>query len=143
MKTALKLTIGRLAEKSGVGVETVRFYERKGLIDRPRNKMSSGYREYLDQDIQKIEFIKKAQNLGFSLKEIKELLELKGKKKISCEKIRKKSLSKIEEIEKKIKTLKAMKEKLSHLCIACDNGPEAVACCDPMQCFNGQCNCAA
>ena len=69
------LTIGRVARQAGVGVETVRFYERRGLIDEPPRRQS-GYRQFPEETVRRIRFIKRAQELGFSLREIKELLAL-------------------------------------------------------------------
>ncbi len=75
MKTEEKITIGILAKSAQVGVETVRFYERKGLLQQP--KKTSTFREYSQTDVRKIRFIKRAQELGFTLDETKELLEMK------------------------------------------------------------------
>ncbi len=75
MKT---LTIGKVAKQSGLGVETVRFYERKGLLEEPPRN-DSGYRQYHPETIVKLHFIKRAKKLGFSLKEIKELFALRYK----------------------------------------------------------------
>jgi len=75
MKTEEKMTIGVLAKLAQVGVETVRFYERKGLIQQPIKTLS--FREYTETDARKIRFIKHAQELGFTLDETKELLEMK------------------------------------------------------------------
>ena len=79
-------TIGKLAKKAGVKIDTVRFYERKGLIKQPSN--TSGYRKYPLEDAIKIRFIKRTQELGFTLKEAKELLELKVSKTAKCSKFR-------------------------------------------------------
>ena len=74
--TAKALTIGRVAREAGVGVETVRFYEREGLLELP-SRRASGYRQYQPEAIARLQFIKQAQRLGFTLREIKELLALK------------------------------------------------------------------
>ena len=78
MKTAAPkpLTIGLVARRAGVGVETVRFYERQGLIEEPPRRLS-GYREYDDEVVARLGFIRRAKELGFTLKEIKELLSLR------------------------------------------------------------------
>ena len=70
------LSIGQVARRAGVGVETVRFYEREGLLEEPPRR-ASGYRQYSEQVVKRIHFIKRAQKLGFSLKEIAELLLLR------------------------------------------------------------------
>ena len=69
-------TIGQVAKHAGVGVETVRFYERKGLLEEPERK-ASGYRQFDEKVVDRIRFIRRAKELGFTLKEIKELLELR------------------------------------------------------------------
>ena len=69
------LTIGKVAERAGVGVETVRFYEREGLLDEP-TRTASGYRQFDEDVIRRLEFISRAKELGFTLNEIKELLSL-------------------------------------------------------------------
>ena len=87
-----KITIGKLAEMAGVGVETVRFYQRKELLREP--KTNGTFRTYTEADAEKIIFIKKAQELGFSLAEIKELLELNTKPRVTCSTVKQKTLSK-------------------------------------------------
>lgn len=68
------MTISKIAHVAGVGVETIRFYERKGLIERPVKPFEGGYRIYPDETAQRIKFIRRAQEIGFSLREIEELL---------------------------------------------------------------------
>jgi MerR family transcriptional regulator, mercuric resistance operon regulatory protein len=113
-----KITIGKLAEMAGVGVETVRFYQRKELLREP--KLNGAFRTYTEEDAEKIIFIKKAQELGFSLAEIKELLELNTKPRATCGAVKQKTLSKIKEIEEKISDLNKMKNSLEKLSCACD-----------------------
>lgn len=72
-----ELTIGRLAKRAGVGVDTVRFYEKEGLIDEPRRSEPSGYRLYEPDTVRRIQFVRRAQELGFALREVKELLPLR------------------------------------------------------------------
>ena len=105
-----KITIGKLARMAGVGVETVRFYQRKELLQEP--EAIGSFRTYAEEDAQRIIFIKKAQELGFSLAEVKELLELNTKPRITCGTVKKKSLDKIAEIEQKIKDLQRIKASL-------------------------------
>src|ERR687896_82889 len=71
------LTIGQVARQSGVGVETVRFYEREGLLPRPSREASSGYRQYSPEAVSRLRFIRRAKELGFTLREIGELLDLR------------------------------------------------------------------
>jgi DNA-binding transcriptional MerR regulator len=88
------LSIGQVARRAGVGVETIRFYERVGLLEEPPRR-ASGYRVYSEQVIKCIRFIKRAQQLGFSLKEITELLLLRVDGQTSCEEVKQHTEAKI------------------------------------------------
>lgn len=112
------LTIGQVARKSGFGIETVRFYERNGLIDEPPRK-ASGYRQYPAKVILKLRFIKRAKELGFSLREIKELLSLRVEPTATCSDIRQRAQAKITDIEEKIHSLEKIKEVLVGLTTSC------------------------
>lgn len=121
MKT---LTIGKVASQAGLGVETVRFYEREGLIAEPPRSESSGYRHYPEDTIARLRFVKKAKDLGFSLKEIRELLSLKAKPSGSCADVRGRATDKIEDIDQKIALLQAMRKALTGLVKECSGkGP--------------------
>jgi MerR family mercuric resistance operon transcriptional regulator len=108
------ITIGKVANQAHVNIDTVRYYERRGLIERPL-KRDSGFRYYPDNTIQRIRFIKRAQGLGFSLREIKDLLKLRVTPGSKCADIRDKAESKIAEITEKIKALGSMKKTLVKL----------------------------
>ena len=112
------LFIGKIARQAGVGVETIRFYERQGLLTTPIRK-ESGYRLYPEHVLGRIRFIKRAKELGFSLREIKELLELRRTSSAPCEDVCEKTQAKIANIEGKIATLTKMKQALSELFAAC------------------------
>ena len=114
-----KITIGKLAQMAGVGVETVRFYQRKELLREPHS--SGSIRTYNEEDAQRIIFIKKAQELGFSLAEVKELLELNTKPRMTCGTVKKKTIDKISEIDQKIIDLQKMRSSLVKLSCACDS----------------------
>ena len=88
------LSIGKVARRAGIGVETIRFYEREGLLAATARR-DSGYRLYHERVIFRIRFIKRAKELGFSLKEIKELLQLRRNSSSTCEDIREKAEAKI------------------------------------------------
>lgn len=133
------MTIGKVAKESGVGVETVRFYERKGLIQKPKKSGGNAFRSYQPDDARKIRFIKRAQELGFTLREIKELLDLNASPRATCDDVRVRAEAKLEEIEAKIKDLKRMKQSLKALEDACNKSREAMACCRIMDCFEGGC----
>ncbi len=117
------LTTGKLAKKAGVNIETIRYYERRGLIPKPRRR-ESGYREYSDDMVTRIQFIKHAQDLGFSLKEIQELLSLRLDPGTPCAKVKNRTEMKIKDIDNKIKSLQEMKKALVKLTKACSGkGP--------------------
>ena len=120
MKTSLTkpLTIGLVARRAGVGVETVRFYERQGLIEEPPRRLS-GYREYGDDVVSRLGFIRRAKDLGFTLKEIKELLSLRRDPATPAADVKRRAEAKIADIETKIHTLQKMKKALVKLTSAC------------------------
>lgn len=134
------LTIGKLAKESGVGVETVRFYERKGLIRKPIKRLS-GFRHYQDDDARRIRFIKRAQELGFTLKEVKDLLDLNVNPRATCSDMSKKAETKVAEVEAKIKDLQRMKRSLKELAEACGESRKAVAQCRILDCFESGWKC--
>ena len=115
---AASLFIGKVARLAGVGVETIRFYERQGLLTAPARR-DSGYRMYPEHVLSRIRFIRRAKELGFSLREIKELLEFRRSSSAPCEDVCEKAQAKIANIEGKIATLTKMKEALSELFAAC------------------------
>ena len=111
-------TIGKLAKDTAVNIETIRFYERKGLLPKP-NRSPSGYRQYSDEDLKRMHFILLAKKHGFSLEDIKELLELRVDPSSSCLEVRTKAEEKITVIEKKITELSRMKQALEILAASC------------------------
>ena len=113
------LTIGKVASESGVGVETVRFYEREGLLTQPARR-PSGYRQYEPEVVARLRFIKQAQRLGFTLREIKELLALKLDPDATRKQVKERAVAKIADIERRIEELKRMKKALAPLVLACD-----------------------
>jgi Hg(II)-responsive transcriptional regulator len=107
-------SIGHLAKRANVNLETIRFYERRGLLpEPPRNK--SGHRQYSIKDLRRTEFIKRTQSLGFSLQEISDLLSLRVKSGKTCRDVKRKVNNKLIDIERKIETLQRMKEVLQGL----------------------------
>ncbi len=107
-------TIGKLAKAANVGVETVRYYERRGLIVQPANR-NSGYRQYSEETLQRIRFIKTNQALGFTLNEIKGVLDLLDDQALNCTKASQVLDFKISEIEQKITELQRLKRFLEKL----------------------------
>lgn len=127
------LTAGRLAYMAAVNRETIRYYERRSLLPRPlRNK--SGYREFPPEAVQVVRFIKNAQGLGFSLREIKELLSLSADKDSTCGDIRSTARRKLLEINEKIGQLKSMQKVLTKLIKACP-GVGALSRCSILESF--------
>ncbi|MFC1523263.1 MerR family transcriptional regulator [Thermodesulfobacteriota bacterium] len=117
------LTIGKVAKQAGVGIETIRFYERQGLIE-PPPRTASGYRIYPQDCIARLHFIKRAKDLGFSLKEIKELLVLHSDPHATKADIKQKTLLKIENVKQKITDLTRIQAALEHLAGTCNgHGP--------------------
>jgi DNA-binding transcriptional MerR regulator len=112
------LTIGKVAEQAQVTVDRIRFYEREGLIS-PAKKSESGYRLYTEEAIRRIAFIKHAQQCGFSLAEIRELLELRRAESACCDDIYRVALEKKLQIEAKVRALNAMAQSLGALIEKC------------------------
>lgn len=129
-----KITISKLAKMASVGVETVRFYQRKQLLREP--KKSETFRTYNEEDAQRIVFIKRAQDLGFTLSEVKELLELNTKPRNTCAVVKNKTELKLKEINEKIADLQRMQESLMKLSCACDDGIDSVKQYKVQDCFS-------
>lgn len=115
-----KLTTGGLARLGGVNLETVRYYERRGLLPKPP-RTEAGYRQFSLEAAHRLRFIKRAQELGFSLDEIRELLTLRIEPQQNCVDVRTRTKAKIADIEQKMKTLAAMKSILRGLVEQCEN----------------------
>jgi Hg(II)-responsive transcriptional regulator len=112
------LTIGELAKCGGVNLETIRYYEQRELIPKPP-RSASGYRIFPSKAVQRVRFIKQAQELGFSLKEVKELLDLQIDPHSTGADVRKRAEAKLADIEAKMKTLSRMKKALKQLTASC------------------------
>jgi MerR family mercuric resistance operon transcriptional regulator len=111
------MTVGQVARLAGVGVETVRFYEKNGLLEEPARR-ASGYREYDEETVNRLRFIQRAKELGFTLSEIKELLSLRCSER-PCNDVRKRAEAKVAEIEAKVAMLLRLKEVLGRLASSC------------------------
>jgi MerR family transcriptional regulator, copper efflux regulator len=127
------LTIGQVAKLAGVGIQTIRFYEREKVIEEPVRR-ESGYRQYDEEIVRRLRFIKRAQALGFSLREISSLLALRVNPKESCKGVKKQAEEKLEEIERKIDDLKRMQKVLNDVTRACV-ASRPIADCPILQCF--------
>lgn len=112
------MKIGEVARQTGVGIETIRYYERKGLLDEPQRR-PSGYRQYDETVVARLQFIRRSKELGFTLAEINELLKLWLERETKCCDVRAKARRKIEEIEGKVRSLNRMKRSLQKLIEQC------------------------
>lgn len=112
------LSTGELAKQGGVNLESIRFYEREGLLAKPP-RTAAGYRVFAESDARRVRFIKRAQELGFSLREIKELLALRFEAGTTCCDVRQKAQAKLTDIDRKIGDLRRMKRTLARLATAC------------------------
>lgn len=112
------LTIGKLAKSAGINIETVRYYERIGIMPEPERK-DSGYRQYSPEDLSRLKFILHAKELGFSLNEIRELLELRVDPETNCDEVRAQAEAKIADVEEKIESLQRIRTALLNLTDAC------------------------
>lgn len=121
------MTSGQLAKEAGVNVETLRFYERKGLLEEPI-RLESGHRRYSPDVIARIQFIKNAQDLGFSLREIQELLDLRVTPGSTAADVRGRVLTKITDVDRRIKRLHAIKKSLTLLVATCSDRSSASDC---------------
>jgi MerR family transcriptional regulator, copper efflux regulator len=121
------LSIGQVAKRTMLTVETIRFYEKKGLIIPPQ-RSDTGYRLYPSTTIKRVLFIQHAKKVGFTLKEIKELLYLRKTPGTSCTEIKLRSLDKLAEIERKIEGLKKIKQALSLMLIHCSGSGDLSEC---------------
>ncbi len=122
------LTIKQLSDQSGVPVGTIRYYERKGLLAPPQ-RTDAGYRQYQADIIPRLHFIKQAQSVGFTLKEIQELLTLRVTPSTTKADIKKRALQKIQSLEAKDSALQRMKQALEEITHACDGGHGPVSDC--------------
>ncbi|GAB4348655.1 MAG: Hg(II)-responsive transcriptional regulator [Immundisolibacter sp.] len=119
------LTIGAVARAAGVGVETIRFYQRKGLLSEP-DKPMSGIRRYSEADVMRVRFVKSAQRLGFSLEEVAELLKLEDG--THCAEAREQAEQKLADVRAKIASLARIEQTLSELVECCATAKATVTC---------------
>ena len=121
------MRIGKLADEAGVHIQTIRFYERRELLRKPR-RLSSGYRDYTADAVRRVRFIKQSQEVGFTLKEIKNLIRLREQRLHSASQVRAVVESKIESIDEKIRMLQTMRNELSTLLRNCNCGEAQPVC---------------
>ena len=121
------LTIGELAREGQVNLETIRYYEREGLMPPPPRK-KSGHRIYADSDVRRLRFIKRAQALGFTLREVRELLAIKVDSLQPCTEIVRQIDTKAREVKAKIAHLQAIDRTLAEMKASCENNRTASDC---------------
>ena len=129
-------TTAQLAREEGVNVETIRYYERHGLLPKaPRT--ASGYRQFSEGHAIRLRFIRRAQELGFTLKEIEELLAIRVKSASSCADVRRKAEAKIAGVDEKIRHLQAIREALFQITATCSGRGPATEC-SILEALNGR-----
>ena len=121
------MKIGEVAERGGVNLQTIRYYEREGLLPAPP-RLASGYRLFTEDTVRRVRFIKRAQELGFTLAEIRDLLSLRVDESRSSGEVRSFAEAKIADIDSKIRSLVAMKRALTHLTDKCSGHGPASEC---------------
>jgi MerR family copper efflux transcriptional regulator len=119
------LGIGQLAKRGGVGIDTVRYYERNGLLE-PRGRLASGYRRYGELEVARLRFIRRAQALGFTLKEVKELLALSAQRDVG--RVKRSAQAKLRDVETRIADLVRVRDGLALLIDACPGHGRAADC---------------
>ena len=115
------MRIGAVAGEAGVNVQTLRYYERRGLLPRAPRR-TSGYRDFPSDAVRVVRFVKRAQDLGFSLDEVDALLRLRNDKRLDRARVRVVAEQRVRQIDRKIAELQAMKKALSHLLHCCRAG---------------------
>ncbi len=118
---------GNLAKMAAVNIETIRYYEKQGILPEP-DRSPSGYRQYNEETVNRIRFVKRAQKLGFSLSEIKQLLKLSGGEITDCDEVKDIALKKLEAIREKIINLQKLDSILSNLATQCDRQQSIKSC---------------
>ena len=122
------LTIGAAARAAGIGVETVRFYERRGLIKQPKRPLGGGARNYDTATIERLRFIRRAKEIGFSLAEIAEILSLRDLGGVGCRSVRARAVAKRDDINGRLVQLKQMRDVLDKLIDDCPGEGELSDC---------------
>lgn len=117
--------IGTLAKRAGVGIDTVRYYERSGLLA-PSQRLASGYRRYTPLELARLRFIRRAQALGFTLSEVRELLALSAKRDVA--RVKRSAEAKLQDVDRKILALQRIRDGLATLVAACPGHGRAADC---------------
>lgn len=131
----MELTVGKLASAAGVGVETIRFYQKRGLLPQP--EAAHGYRKYEAGDVARVHFIKRAQAIGFTLKEIGELITLEQDANAQCGDVQVRAQEKVGVIDAKVADLLRMREELVALTSCCEHD-QPLSECRLMSCLSAE-----
>lgn len=135
-KSENTMSIGTLSKESGIGIETIRYYERIGVLA-PAGRKNSGYRVYDNASSKTLHFLKNAQQLGFSLAEIKDLLNLRADKTSRCDDMQIRATKHLQDVEDKIKKLESIQSVLSKLIRQC-RSKKMTNVCPILECFEGE-----
>lgn len=127
MRKEIEMRIGKLAREAGVTVDTVRFYERRGLLVPPSRTLSD-YRDYSQRTLDRLRFIRESKGLGFTLNEIRELFRLRVTRAVDCEALKAGAVRKITEIDRKILQLRRMRHVLRRLARDCETRTKTEEC---------------
>jgi Hg(II)-responsive transcriptional regulator len=118
---------GDVAREAGVNIQTLRYYERRGLLRAPQ-RSEGGHRQYPAESVRLVRFIKRAQDLGFTLKEVEELLVLRSARGRECSRVQRLTLAKLKDVDEKIAQLRAIRRVISTLAGSCDSRDETLDC---------------
>jgi MerR family copper efflux transcriptional regulator len=121
------LKIGDVARRAELSIDAVRFYEREGLLGRVR-RSPAGQRQYDEETVRRLAFVRRATALGFSLAEVKSLLTLRVSSRMPCERVRERALTKLSDIDRRIAELQAMRDALARLATGCEDGGASGSC---------------
>lgn len=121
-------TISKAAQAAGVGIETIRFYERKGLIEQPPKPRDGGYRIYPEDTVRRVRFIRRAQELGFSLREVADLLSLRLDERADAGDVQRRAMAKLQDVDAKIAQLQRIRRGLAELLERCPGKGELQCC---------------
>jgi len=131
------MLIGELADKANVSVDTIRYYQREGLIE-PEHVRESGYREFDGAAEDRLRFITRAKKLGFSLKEIRDLLDLKNNPDTTCRDVKARAEQKLATVTRKIENLQEIRHEVEALVTACQGGDKNLDECPIMESLDGK-----
>ena len=121
------LKIGEVARQAELSIDAVRFYEREGLLGRVK-RSPAGQRQYDDETVRRLAFVRRATALGFSLAEVKSLLTLRVSARMPCDRVRERALTKLADIDRRIAELQQMRGALARLAAGCDDGAARGTC---------------